>query len=95
MAKKNNGVVYAEDTKVKKEEKREYVIFPYDKKVAKSYTIVYNKKNKEYELITTIINVETMESTSEISKLRATDTKAKAILEIQRRYSSDLIKGDK
>jgi hypothetical protein len=79
----------------KPEEKKEVVPFEYDKKVAKSFTLVYNTKNKQYELITTVINVEKMTSESTITKMRSCDTKAKALYEIQKMYSEYIIKGDK
>lgn len=94
MSKSKKSEVFYGAEKPKKEEPIEPVVFSYDKKIAKSYTVVYNKKNKQYELITTTIDVVSMTSTSVISLIRGADSKARAMLEVNKLFNSYLIKGE-
>lgn len=60
-------------------------------KTATSYSYAYNDNRKHYDLFITTIDLATLESETEVEKLRV-DSEARAIMEIQRRQSDDLIK---
>jgi hypothetical protein len=60
-------------------------------KTATAYSYAYNDNRKHYDLFITTIDLTTLESETEVEKLRV-DSEARAIMEIQRRQSDDLIK---
>lgn len=84
---KKPQVFYGLD-KVEKPVKKE---IPYKKTVVKSYTTVYNVETKTYDLVTTITDLETIESKSSISKMRGVDTIQRAIFELQKIISEEMI----
>jgi hypothetical protein len=65
----------------------------YDKnaRILKSYSFAYNSERKAYDMMIVSIDLPTLEMTLEIEKLRV-DSEARAMLELQKRYSEDLMK---
>lgn len=86
---KKPTVFYGAD-KIKKEEieAKEMV---YDDNIVSSFMVIYNKKIKAYDLLTNTTNLDTMATTSEITKIRGADTKARAMFELQKVYTKYLI----
>lgn len=88
---KKPSVFYGAPVEPPKQEKQ----LNYEKTLVKAFTIVYNTKSKEYELIT--INLDLKEDTAEfeMSKIRGADNQARAMYELQKVTNEYFIKGKK
>jgi hypothetical protein len=84
---KKPQVFYGLD-KVEKPVKKEV---PYKKTLALSYTTVYNTETNTYDLLTVSTNLETLESESVISTLRGVDTFHRAIYELQKIITEEMM----
>ncbi len=92
----SNKVFYGADKKKKSVDKEddsvvELTEYKSSTKVIQAFTYVMNDERKLYDLLIISIDMTTLESTVEVEKLRV-DSEARAIMEVQKRNSDNLIK---
>jgi hypothetical protein len=93
----NKHVVFAADLKKKKVDKEESTVLECYKSTKgshKSYSFVMNDERGCYDILITTIDLETLEATVEVEKMRY-DSEARAVVEIQKRVAEDVVRKHK
>lgn len=90
----NNKVFYGVDKKKKVDKEDDIVVVsPYKSngRSSKAFSFAFNDERKLYDLFVVTIDLETMESSVEVEKLRV-DSEARAIMEVQKRNTEAVFK---